>query len=142
MGEPPHWVTLVLITLATYRLTRFITRDAFPLVAVPRNWLQRKWDPFDDAGWENLPLYTGEARAFLFSELAKKGIPRPSQLKRSIAYLVTCAWCVSIWVGAVVVVLTAVLPLHDPLIHWRWVPLVWLTVSAGTGLISQRERDQ
>jgi hypothetical protein len=140
MGQPPHWVTLLLIALATYRLTRFITRDAFPLVAIPRDWIQRKWDPFDDAGWENYALYSGEDRRLLVQGLRSKGIPRPTQWRRSIAYLVTCAWCVSIWVSAGVVALVALL--MGATLPWQWTPLVWLTASAATGLISQLERDQ
>jgi uncharacterized protein DUF1360 len=137
MEQPPHWVTLVLIALATYRLTRLITRDAFPLIAVPRDWIQTKWDPFDDEGWENYARYSDNELRLLVESLRTRGIPRPTQWKRSIAYLVTCPWCVSIWVGAAVSVLS-VAPLH--LITWTWSPFVWLAASALTGLIAQREK--
>lgn len=139
MGEPPHWVTLLLIALATYRLTRLITRDAFPLIAVPREWIQTKWDPFDDEGWANYARYTGEERRLLVQGLRGKGIPRPTQWRRSIAYLVTCSWCVSIWVSIPVTV-AGVIFVHA--LTWKWAVFTALLASAVTGLISQREKTE
>lgn len=139
MGTTPHWVTLLLVAAATFRITRFITRDQFPLVAVPREWIQRKWDPFDAVGWENYPLYSGEDLAYLLQGLKERGIPRPTQFKRSIAYLVTCVWCVSIWVGAGVTLFAVLTPSHW--VTWEYAPLVWLTSSAVTGLVSQLDGD-
>lgn len=135
MGETPHWVTLLLIAAATFRLTRFITRDAFPPMALTREWIQSKWDPFDDKSWENWKLYTGEERALLIKGLRERGVPKPSQLKRSIAYLVTCVWCVSIWVGAGVTLFAVLTPSHW--VSWEYAPLVWFTASAVTGLVSR-----
>src|SRR5690349_18008028 len=128
MGSTPHWVVLILAALATYRLTRFITRDAFPLVSGPREWIQERWDPFDDEGWDNYYRYDGEERAMLIAGLKQRGIPRPNVMRKSIAYLVTCAWCVSIWVSAGVTVFMVLVPPHP--VTWFWVPLVWLSSSA------------
>jgi len=52
---------------------------------------------------------------------------------------VTCAWCVSVWVGAAVTAAAVLIPPH--LLTWGWSPFVWLASSAITGLISQREPD-
>ncbi len=38
----------VLVVLVTYRVTRLICADAFPLIAIPREWLIRK---LGDAHW-------------------------------------------------------------------------------------------
>jgi len=40
----PIWLVIVLVCLATHRVTRFVTRDAFPLVAGPRRWIENRWD--------------------------------------------------------------------------------------------------
>jgi hypothetical protein len=45
-------------------------------------------------------------------------------------YFITCPWCVSVWAGAVVVVLTKYLPTG-----WQWIALA-LAFSAVAGLIS------
>lgn len=135
MGPAPHWAMIVLTVLSVYRLTRLITRDAFPLIARPRERLQEKWDPFDDEGWVNWWRYTGEERQLAVNALARRGISEPTQLKKSIAYLITCPWCTSVWVAAATVTVETIfcgLP-------WRWAVLLGLASSALTGLISQRE---
>lgn len=139
VGGPPHWMTVLLICAATFRLTRFVTRDAFPPIALARAWIQRKWDPFDDEGWVNYERYTGEERALLISGLKASGIPTPTTWRRSIAYLVTCTWCVSIWLGAVVTLFAVLTPSHW--VSWAYAPLVWLTASAVTGLMSRLDGD-
>lgn len=134
----PHWMLVVLTCVATYRLTRFITRDAFPLVSVPRRWIDRNWNPFpDDDVWASYQKSPEAAKAIVRQNLAEQhGITtRPTGLKRSIAYLFGCAWCVSIWVGAGV---TGFVMIFIGL-TWPWFFLLWLTASAVTGLISQRE---
>lgn len=95
-------IRIALIVLATYRLTRLITVDAFPPVKRAREWIE-DWKGPDSA----------------------------------LAYLVNCAWCVSIYVGAIVVV--AVDKLTNQGVA---VPVaVWLSASAITGLIATIEPD-
>jgi len=36
------WLILVLLTFATHRVTRLVTRDYIPLVRLPREWIDRK----------------------------------------------------------------------------------------------------
>ena len=54
---------------------------------------------------------------------------------RSIAYLLECEWCMSMWVGAGVVAAST----RYTSVRWPW--LVWLGASAFTGLLAQREPD-
>lgn len=90
---------VILVCLATYRITRLIVRDLFPPVEKFREWVIRK---FGASHW--------------------------------LSYLVTCYWCVSMYVGIVIVALTWwFYDLPYPL-------LVWPVASAVTGLISQREK--
>lgn len=133
----PTWLVIILTCLTTHRLTRFITRDAFPLIAGPRRWIETRWDPFDDGDWEKWKKLNRSQRRELVHQLRAKGenIGWPNIVGRSVAYLVTCDWCTSVWVGAGVV---AVVRWQ---LRWDWLlaGLVWLTASTVTGLIAQRE---
>lgn len=114
----PTWLLDVLIILTVYRITRVVTRDRFPLVHYPRTYAVAYFDP-DPEHRQHYPW-------------ARK---RGGWVGESIAYLVTCDWCVSTYVGAGVVWLTTL---------WWSVPvpyLVWAASSAITGLIAQREPD-
>lgn len=117
------WLTYILIALATHRLTRLVTRDKFPLIAVPRYYVTNWLDPSD----EYISVYR------------KKHPDRQDPKSHwgivgsSLAYLWECDWCVSVWVSAGVVYATC---------HWTSVPypiLVWLTASTVTGLIAANE---
>jgi hypothetical protein len=133
----PHWTTVLLACLATYRLTRFITADSFPLIAGPRRWIDKHWNPFPDQDvWDSYRTSPQAAKDIVLENLRKVGVKsRPTGLKRSIAYLIGCAWCTSIWIGAGV---TGFIMIFIGL-TWPWFVLVWLTSSAVTGLVSQRE---
>ena len=135
---PPHWMTVVLAILATYRLTRFVTRDQLPLIARPRRWIDRNWNPLPDQdAWESYLASPPAAQQIFRENLAKMtGIrSRPTGWKRSIAYLIGCAWCTSIWMGAGV---SAFVMIFIGL-TWPWFVLLWLTTSAVTGMLAQRE---
>lgn len=134
----PHWMTVALVMLTTFRLTRFITTDAFPLVARPRRWIDKQWNPFPDQdAWESYIKSPKAVRAIVDENLRDKfGIKsRPTGLKRSIAYLIGCSWCTSIWVAAGV---TGFAMIFIGL-TWPWFFLLWLSASAVAGLVAQRE---
>lgn len=133
----PHWVLIVLLCLATHRATRMVTRDAFPLFRVPREWVDQHWG-VDDETVELLHRAKAQdlaaaKEAGTKPKLTKLAIPGP--FKRSFAYLVTCDWCTSIWVSAA---LTAGCMIFIGF-SWPWFILLWLTASSVTGLIAQRE---
>ena len=133
----PHWMTVLLVCLATYRITRFITRDALPFVAVPRRWIDKQWNPFpDDNVWDSYKKSPQAAKDIVIKALQEGGVKSyPTGWKRSIAYLIGCSWCTSIWVSAGV---SAFVMIFIGL-TWPWFVLLWLTASAVTGLIAQRE---
>lgn len=124
----PHWVMIVLLCLATHRATRMITRDAFPPFRVPREWIDVHWG-MDD---EQISILKDAKKQ---EPEAMKHLKIPGPLKRSFAYLVTCDWCTSIWVGAG---LTAFFMIFIGF-TWPWFIPLWLTASSVTGLIAQRE---
>jgi hypothetical protein len=109
-------LVVLLFVLATHRLTRLLIHDEVPLVAAPRNWLLDTFGYYD----EHDDLVGGR---------------RWGKLGWSIAYLFTCPWCMSIWVGyglLLVCYLTGV----DMPVPW----LVPLVASSITGLIAEREK--
>jgi hypothetical protein len=123
----PLWLIVILIALATHRVTRIITRDAIPLVATPREAFVQRWGTFADAA-------TPEQKK---TSLNGK---RTNGFMRSLAYLWECDWCASVWVSALITSLAwRWTSLGDE--HWLIAVFVGLTASSITGLIAQREPD-
>ena len=95
-----------LLAVATWRLTRLLVRDEFPPTRALREWVLRT-----------------------FADIQSDGTLTPSKqwgaAGHALAYLWTCTWCMSIWVGAGVVALA----------DWRLsVPYPWLLVAAASAL--------
>lgn len=95
-----------LLAVATWRLTRLLVRDEFPPTRALREWVIRT-----------------------FAEVQPDGTLTPSKQwgapGHALAYLWTCTWCMSIWVGAGVVALA----------DWHLsVPTPWLLVAASSAL--------
>ena len=133
----PIWITLFLVILATHRATRFVTRDQFPLMALPREAFVDRWSRITSRDVaRTLPEVRNDtARTRVSGEDHRTNI-----LMHSLAYLWECDWCASVWVGALVTTGA-----------WHWVGLsgypvyisvlTWLAASTVTGLIAQREPD-
>lgn len=84
---------LLLVTVASYRLTRLVVEDSFP----PALWLRER--------------LTGESPA----------VARWRWVPEWLSDLVSCRWCASVWVAGGVTLLTAVwigVPL--PLLTWAF----------------------
>lgn len=123
----PLWLTVILVVLATHRVTRLVTRDQIPLVKAPRDAFVERWGaPNEGPGGEKIPP---ERRNVSY------GGKRTNALMRSLAYLWECDWCASVWVGTGIVIGTEYLG-HA----WWWqAGLLVATASTLTGLIAQRE---
>jgi hypothetical protein len=78
-GMPELW-PFALYVLATARLTLMVTTDA--LFEEPRLWVLNRLVPEDEYG-DELPI-------------------RWRWLRKKAAYLVTCIWCVPVWVAGLV----------------------------------------
>jgi hypothetical protein len=91
------FVELTLLGLATYRLTRLITRDE--LLAGFRNWFWKKRPP----------------------ETSKLG------------YLLTCEWCMSIWVASLIQISRIIIPIPTDIV------VLVLSLSAIAGLLTAHE---
>jgi hypothetical protein len=139
MMPEPIW--LLVDVLAAYRLTRLITRDAWPPVKAARDWLLRRW-PSADAEYslaeiepaDGEPLDLGEGRlssgvrVFLVDGGRWLAV-EPHWLGE----LITCPWCMGQWVSLVMAALT-------PGITY---PVAWIAVSLGlstaVGLLSRMD---
>lgn len=109
-------LTVLLIFLATHRVTRLVIEDTFPPLGVPRNRLLQWLEP--DEEWRYAHRY---AR------------PHLGALGRSLRYLLSCPWCMSVWVGAGIIYAT---------MQFTSVPLPWLVLAGAstvTGLLATYE---
>jgi len=110
------WFLLVLTCLATYRVTRLLVTDTLPLVAVPRYRVI------------TYLVWTDPADGHIVAPR------RWGTLGWSLAYLVTCPWCMSGWVAAALVVGECLTLRHVP---YPW--LLWLTAWAVSPNVQARE---
>jgi hypothetical protein len=109
----------LLVVVAIWRVTRLLVVDEFPPVRAVRMWVISTFAAVDAGG----------------------GLVRGRQwggFGLAVAYVWTCSWCMSIWVGAGLVGLVSV---------WVSVPVPWLVVAAGScvaGVMSwvEQEHDQ
>lgn len=119
------WLLILLLVLATYRVTRLIIEDSFPPIAVPRDHLINWWAP--DEEW-----ILAKDRHGAYKH--PKANPHWGALGRSLRYLFTCPWCMSVWVGTAIVWGTDVWFAHVPL------PVFVVAAASGlTGLMSALE---
>ena len=105
------WLLLVLVALATHRLTRLAVDDHLPVIAVPRERIRYYFGEFNATG----ELISGR----------NLGI-----VGWSIAYLLGCPWCTSPYIAAALV-FGALGDVSIPL-PWLWVA----AASTFTGLLS------
>lgn len=117
-------ILLVIMTcFATHRVTRLITRDHLPLVAIPRTAIIQWLDP--------VMVIDGEP--------IKPTPKRPlGVVGWSVAFLLECDWCMSVWVAGALVAAEYWgfnLPVPYPL-------LLWAMASTITGLVANHEPDE
>jgi hypothetical protein len=115
------WLVIGLI-VAIERVTRLLVVDTLPAVRVVREWFVRTFGVISEDG----------------EVVDGKGYPWVRWLTFSIAYLWTCSWCMSPWVGAAIVF--GVSSRLD-------VPYPWLVIAAASTLSGwmanlQGEHDQ
>lgn len=106
------FITLALIVLATHRLTVLAAEDE--IAAVPREWVQHRFE-------QRVETRTGTVTTEVWQS--------------SIAYMLSCIWCMSIWLGGAVTVVTAQIT-NVPL-----PVLVWLAASSVTALLGGHRAD-
>lgn len=115
---------ILILVLASHRVTRLITRDKLALIKVPRDWFVERWITYDDAPPEmdNVSISGHKTNIFM----------------RSLAYLAECDWCMGVWVSAILTYGSTyffVLPWNG---WFPWV-LVGAATASGVGLIASME---
>ncbi len=130
------WLLLLVMSLATYRLTKLVVEDTFP----PVLWLRDRLV----GGWRPLTLKEQDEYAIDVASVTEGPVASPHQQlgallrtdgqvaryvrrsKRSpfwLAELISCPWCASGWVAlAVTAGVWATVGLAVPLLVW---PAVW-----------------
>lgn len=103
-------VAVLAVVLATHRVTHFIVADGLIKRARERvqTWFETRW------------------------ERRHPGESDPDEWQSRVAYLLSCAWCTSIWAGAGTVAIT------DQFTSVPVPVLVWLASSSVSGLLSTR----
>lgn len=101
----PVWLLYLLIAVAVHSATRFLVADKFPPVRVVRDWIRKVCDPRDE-----------NSARIRFDHAITRGVVA---VLRSVAYLVTCEWCTSAYVGALIIwAATEVTSVPLPVLLW------------------------
>lgn len=135
------WLLLLVMSLATYRLTRLLVADTFPPVLWLRDRLAGGWRPLTEKEQEKLTIPSPDQ---WMSVVREPRVPNPAVadwhvqeidgeqqrwVQRAswspfwLAELVSCPWCASGWIaGAVTAGVWSTVGLPVPLLCW---PAVW-----------------
>lgn len=127
----PLWLTIALMVLAVYRLTRLVVKDTFPPVLWVRDRLAGGWRPATGEEMRNadLPVSQLDLGHGTVSAVYNKRSPRSPYW---LAELLSCTWCASGWVsGAVTTAVALTVGLPSP---WLVGPAVW---GAAAWILSQ-----
>jgi hypothetical protein len=131
-----------LVWVATYRLTRLVTRDKIPLIDLPREAFVQRWGAYEGVKRQ---VHEGPRRnwivrtwRWLFAPefpAIRGGNTYTNLVMKSLAYLWECDWCTSMWVGAA---------LSYTVSEFVALPYPWLVAvgaSAATGLLATWEAE-
>ncbi len=140
------FLSLLVLALAAYWLTRFITVGTFPPVAIPREAFVQRWGVYTDEtrtldtvpsrsrfvrGW--LYIFGGQYRPMLsYTRPGAEGL-RTNLVMKSLAYLWECDWCTGAWVAGGVVALQDFVG-SVPMPGWGW-----LAIAGVVGLLRTLE---
>lgn len=125
----PVWLLLILMFLATYRLTRLIVKDDFPPVLWFRDRLVGGWRPLTEKEWsairdkDTVTTFSVQDIDYDSGSVGSRYLVRARWVPQWLADLLSCPWCASGWVSLAVttaVALTVGVP--APLLVW---PAVW-----------------
>lgn len=117
------WLLWFGLVFTIWRVTRLLVKDEFPPIKRPREWVLRTfWRP--ELNVDNPKRPDDVTRWLWFWR----------QVGHSLAYLATCPWCMSFWVGLAVWGIAVRVGFSVPL------PWVLIAVASGvSGLIAMVE---
>lgn len=127
----PSWLVILLLCVASWRLTRLTVKDDFPPILWIRDHLCGGWRPLTRAEQETLARLDTPRRRHLEAiwstqETDQVGVRYVHRWRHSpvwLAELLSCPWCASGWVSAALVAVTSgTVGLPAPFLVW---PAVW-----------------
>lgn len=134
----PVWLLLLVLVLASYRITRLVVRDEFPPVLAVRDKLAGGWRPLTQQETDQYAASVASGHGSLGWDQVTVDGKRTRHLVRAswspywLAELVSCGWCASGWVsGALTAATDVAVGVPDP---WLAGPAVW----AGAALLTTR----
>lgn len=129
------WLLLLVMSLATYRITRLVVEDTFPPVLWLRDRVAGGWRPVTDSPKDQsfVKRSDGGGTVAEIDGVMHMYVRRSRWSRFWLAELLSCSWCASGWVAAGVTAGA-----------WAWhgfpLPvLVWLVVWAIGALIAAQE---
>lgn len=135
----PTWLLIACMAVANYRASRLITKDDFPPVLWLRDHLAGGWRPLSLKEQEGPgPLDPDTAHPdlgvlHLIDGRVHRYVRRSKHSPYWLAELVSCPWCVSGWLAAVLTVAVAfTVGVPAPV-------LVWGAVWGASALLASRE---
>jgi hypothetical protein len=140
----PVWLLVLLLSVATYRLTRLVVKDDFPPVLWLRDRMVSGWRPLTEKEWEiyraaprdglgvkaldlpaGTPAWVRQVRDIDHGNEpeASRYVTRARWVPQWLSDLLSCPWCASGWVALVLVTATALtVGVPAPVLVW---PAVW-----------------
>lgn len=144
----PIWLLLIILSLATYRLTRLTVRDEFPPIRWIRCQIVWRGHVFSDAWEQDGCWQTVRTNGKIDDVKVAKARAKYSPRWEWLADLVTCHWCASGWISLVLVLGTAWwFGMPAPVLAWFavWAAGAWLANiedrAAGTQPVTVEAKD-
>jgi hypothetical protein len=119
----PVWLTLALLVLAVYRLTRLAVRDTFPPVLWLRDRIAGGWRPLTPGELVAPMSVPWRSQQQEIDGVMSRYVVRWKRSPQWLADLASCVWCASGWItGAVTAATALTTSLPNP---WLVGPAVW-----------------
>lgn len=115
-------VTLIVMALAAFYVTKISTEGKIALIDKPRTWLVERWGVYVDDADKTMPICR-------FTDPREDDKRRTNLFMRSLAYLVVCPWCSGFWWSLALALLVPV-----PLVP-AW--LAALAIAGTVGILSE-----
>ena len=125
---------VLLLPVASYRLTRLITKDTFPPILWMRDRLVGGWRPLTEPEWDRVRKEEITATQEI-KGVMNRYIVRSSRSSYWLAELLSCPWCASAYVSAGLTAYGACLDWYT----WPVALVVWLYTWGVAAMIASKE---